>query len=60
MSASKFGYPNIKVGKMTNEQNMQDVKSYLYEMSDNTSRYIINLENEVEELKKELAKLRSQ
>lgn len=60
MSASRFGYPNIKVGKMTNEQNIQNVKSYLYELSDNTSRYIINLENEVEELKKELAKLRSQ
>lgn len=60
MSASKFGYPNIKIGKMTIEQNMQNVKSYLYQMSDNTSKYINSLENEVEELKKKIAKLESQ
>ena len=54
MSASRFGYPNIKVGKMTNEQNMQSVKGFLYQMSDETSQYITNLEQEVADLKKML------
>lgn len=59
MSGSRFGYPNVKVGKLTNEQNIQNVKSFLYTMSEQTSQYINNLENEIIELRAEIESLRA-
>ena len=59
MSGSRFGYPNVKVGKLTNEQNIQNVKSFLYNMSEQISTYINNLENEIAELKSEIENLKA-
>ena len=28
--STRFGYPNIKVGKLSNEQNIQNTKAFLY------------------------------
>ena len=52
MSASRFGYPNIKDGKNTNEQNMQNIRSFLFQMSDEVSQYLDNIEQKLEELEK--------
>ena len=48
--STRFGYPNIKVGKLSNEQNIQNTKAFLYAFSESTSRYIENLENKVNTL----------
>nr|DAV71507.1 MAG TPA: zipper dimerization domain transcription factor-like protein [Caudoviricetes sp.] len=48
--STRFGYPNIKVGKLSNEQNIQNTKSFLYAFSESTSQYIENLENKVNTL----------
>ena len=45
--STRFGYPNIKVGKLSNEQN---TKAFLYAFSESTSQYIENLENKVNTL----------
>lgn len=55
MSSTRFGYPNIKVGKLSNEENIQNIKSYLYALSESTSQYIENLENKVNTLENNLA-----
>ena len=46
--STRFGYPNIKVGKLSNEQNIQNTKAFLYAFSE--SKYIENLENKVNTL----------
>lgn len=51
MSSSKFDYPNINVGGKSNEQNMQAVKSYLNNLSDQLNFYINELETEISDLK---------
>ena len=48
--STRFGYPNIKVGKLSNEQNIQNTKAFLYAFSESTSQYIENLENKVNAL----------
>ena len=48
--STRFGYPNIKVGKLSNEQNIQNTKAILYAFSESTSQYIENLENKVNTL----------
>lgn len=53
--STRFGYPNIKVGKLSNEQNIQNTKSYLYALSESTSQYIENLESRVNALENMLA-----
>lgn len=51
MSSSKFDYPSINVGGKSNEQNMQAVKAYLNNLSDQLNFYINTLEDEITELK---------
>ena len=53
-----FDYPNVNVGKKTNEQNMQAMYSYMCNAADQMNyvvgqltQQIENLRNEVEELK---------
>lgn len=53
-----FDYPNVNVGKKTNEQNMQAMYSYMCNTADQMNyvvsqltQQIENLRNEVEELK---------
>lgn len=53
--STRFGYPIIKVGKLSNEQNIQNTKSYLYALSESTSQYIENLESRVNALENMLA-----
>ena len=48
--STRFGYPNIKVGELSNEQNIQNTKAFLYAFSESTSQYIENLENKVNTL----------
>ena len=48
--STRFGYPNIKVGKLSNEQNIQNTKAFLYAFSESTCQYIENLENKVNTL----------
>lgn len=48
--STRFGYPNIKVGKLSNEQNIQNTKAFLYAFGESTSQYIENLENKVNTL----------
>lgn len=51
MSSSKFDYPSINVGGKSNEQNMQAVKAYLNNLSDQLNFYVNTLEEEIAELR---------
>ena len=60
MGASRFGYPNINTTKYTNEQNMQNVKAYMFELSDSANQYIERLESEIEGLREEINSIKNQ
>lgn len=45
-----FDVPSINVSDKTNEENMQAVKSHLYNLSDNLNYYINNLESRISTL----------
>lgn len=51
MSSSKFDYPNINIGGKSNEQNMQAVKAYLNNLSDQLNFYLNDMETQILELK---------
>ena len=54
---TQLGYPNISVGKKTNEENMQSVKGYLSEMAEQLNYQISYLESKVEQLEAIVRKL---
>lgn len=48
---SKLNYPTIKPGELSNEQNIANIKNYLYEMTDQINYITNTLEAEIESLK---------
>lgn len=47
----KIDYPTIKPGELSNEQNIANIKSYLYELTDQINYALNTMEAAVEELK---------
>lgn len=60
MAESRFGYANVHTGKYSNEQNIRNLKSFADSMSEAVSFYVQTLENEIEELKAEIEKIRKE
>lgn len=59
--SNRFGYPNVKVGELPNEQNIQNIKSYLNSTSESMDGYLEQVEGRlgnVEQLLEELMKSR--
>lgn len=58
MAESRFGYANVNLGRYSAEQNMRNMKSFVDKLSEDVSFYIQKLEDENEELKQEINKLK--
>lgn len=46
----KLDYPTIKPGELSNEQNIANIKSYLYELTDQVNYALNTMEAKIEEL----------
>lgn len=58
MADSRFGHPNVSVGRYSNEQNIKNLQAFTDGLSESVSFYIQSLEDEVEALKQEISKLK--
>ena len=58
MAESRFGYANVNVNKFSNEQNIRSLKSFADSLSDSVSFYIQGLEDEIENMRKELDEMK--
>lgn len=58
MSAGRLGYPNVNIGRYSNEQNIQNMNAFMCELSDTVNHYIGTLEEEIETLKSEIETLK--
>ena len=54
-----FEYPNVNVGKKTNEQNMKAMYSYMCNTADQTNYVVSNLTQQIESLRKEVEELKN-
>ena len=54
-----FEYPNVNVGKKTNEQNMKAMYSYMCNTADQMNYVVGNLTQQIESLRREVEELKN-
>ena len=55
--SNRFGYPNVKVGELPNEQNIQNIKSYLNALSETMDAYLEQVEGRLDNAEQLLEKV---